>query len=198
MSATAEIVRNWVGEVEGVMGPRETNRVARRAAIVARFSPGARPVDIARVLGLHYATILVDLKAMGWPIGRRGRPVGARKRPDIVQAVREEPHLSLKEIGARFNLTGERVRQILKNEGVSRVPPYTAAKNARLAAKREEVAARKADRRALSHLRLAQAMAMRQRGMAYSQIAAEFGLKNAACAATMYARARAAGVTVSP
>lgn len=171
-------------------------RDRRRAYIQANFRPGATGAEIERATGVPRLTIIRDLRAMGWPVGKRGRKLSprdseayTRRCAEILAAVQAEPTRTLQSFGDQFGLTRERIRQIVRDAGWGAKPHAKRAPSpARLA--RE---ARKAERMQ----RLAQVVALRKRGYKQVHIAEQLGTSQAAISRYLLQALRY-GITVQP
>lgn len=98
--------------------PGRANILRRRAAVLARHGEGAYPSQIARDLGLspHGVTGIIRRAGLVPNWRKRGRRPGTSQHPvrDAEIAGMRRMGATLKEIGDRYGLTRERVRQILK------------------------------------------------------------------------------------
>lgn len=83
---------------------------------------GLSPEGLAARFGLRPSTVHGILRHRGVSLRRlsSGAPPHLKERNDEIARLRAEEGLTLKEIGERFNLGKERVRQVLIRAGVPR------------------------------------------------------------------------------
>ena len=86
----------------------------RRAAAHALKATGMKQVEIALALGVSQCVVSVYLRN-GAPIPRREKDERAERMESLYRS-----GLTLEEVSLQFNLTRERVRQILKKRGIGR------------------------------------------------------------------------------
>lgn len=173
---------------------KKGDRAARRALIREMFQPGAKAKDIALAIEASVSTVHADMRAMGWPIpapvNPRTRAQSWALRRSVLAAVAADPQTTLQAIGDRFEVTRERVRQIIAEAGIQKPKaPRHHPKWAAYLAHREARKQRKVEI-------WAAALALRGRGLTYAAIAEEMGVSPTA-AHRYVRRGQAAGITVT-
>lgn len=173
---------------------------ARRAEIARRFPSDARIAEVAAEMGVSYMMARNDLIAIGRRVGRSGRKKGdlnygsREKYSAILRAVQGEPRRTLQSFADQFGVTKERIRQIVRMVGLPK--PHAERPHPKADARKAEKAARKALREAKRNERLAQMVALHERGMTQKQIAYEMGIWPSNVSEGLK-QARALGITVS-
>ena len=95
----------------------------RRKEILSRFTSNNSVKEVAQILNTHYQTIWLDFKALGWPRNDPYKQKGnnSKNKKDhslLLLAVSKNPLRSLQSFGDQFNISRERVRQILKKHNI--------------------------------------------------------------------------------
>jgi uncharacterized protein (DUF433 family) len=110
-------------------GPRRARTIpaGARSDVVRRYQAGETMAQIAAVHDVSPATVRALLVEENVPIRRQGGypSIGSvKERTAEIVRLRQVQRLTLQAIGDRYQLTRERVRQILKAEGVDPRFPY--------------------------------------------------------------------------
>ena len=150
---------------------------ARRALIAARYTAPARPIVVAREMGISYPTAVFDLRVLGINPGKSGRQKGEKEpraqllASRVLRAVQADPLRSLESFGEEFGISRERVRQIIKEAGLPKKPD--ARKPAPV---RDAQEAAKAQRAAVKNDVCRIALRLRAAGLTYEEIGQSCGI----------------------
>lgn len=150
---------------------------ARRALIAARYTAPARPVVVAREMGISYHTAVFDLHVLGMNPGKQGMRKGDKLpraqllASRVLRAVQANPLRTLRSFGDEFGISPERVRQIIKEAGLPKKP---AAR--KLAPVRDAREAAKAQRVAVKNDVCRIALRLRAAGLTYEEIGQSCGI----------------------